>query len=256
MIQTAASRITFASDNRSTRQRVTIAIQFAMWVGWMGYGFWVTKDSDFLMAMQTLAGIYSVFVGGWLIGESPALSPRVRRELPRSVFSRILFTLFNPGSGTGFLYIVATFSAVTAMCVGLHLAGQTWGANGRQGLGTFALMVFAYVVGHLGAARFLWLLCRRRLRVPGELAILLMIILGILGIAFPLGVATLAQGSIIEYSTLQASNWMWTLSRAEGRDLIGSDPDVVLIVVAAAAVVILINMASATKEVATVMDSD
>lgn len=257
IIQAAASRITFAGDNRSTRQRVTVAVQFAIWVGWIGYGFWVTKDTHWLRTMQLVAGCYAAFVGAWFIGESPSLSPRVRRELPRSVFGRILFTLFNPGSGTGYLYTAATLTAVTAVSVGLHLAGQAWGASGNAGFGTFAVLIWAYVLSYLGLARLVWLLCRRSLRVPGEMAPLLLVLLAILGIAMPLAVAAvLENGSYIEYETIQASNWAWTLARAVDRDLCLSDPAVVLIVLGVAGVVMLANMPTAAREVAKVMDSD
>jgi hypothetical protein len=257
MIQAAASRITFDSDNRSTRQRVTVVVQFAMWVGWMGYGFWAMKSTDMLYAMQIIACMYGVFIGGWLIGESPSLSPRVRRELPRSVFGRILFTLFNPGSGTGYLYIAATLSAVTMICVGLHLAGQARGAAGGQGFGTFALLILGYGLGYLGIARLVWLRLRKSWRVPGELTWLILTLFAIMGIAFPLTIGILVDGSNnLSYSPIQASNWVWTLERAASRDLLASEPSVPLIVLAAAAAVAIANIAASTKEVAIVLESE
>ncbi|MFM7074153.1 MAG: hypothetical protein ACKO38_20390 [Planctomycetota bacterium] len=257
MIQTAASRITFASDNRSTRQRVTVIAQFAMWVGWMGYGYWVTKESDFLFVLQSIAGLYAVFIGGWLIGESPTLSPRVRRELPRSVFSRILFTLLNPGSGTGFLFTAATLSAVTAMSVGLQLAGQARGAAINSNFTAFAALILGYGLGYLGLARLAWIAFRRYWRVPGELALLLLVLFAIMGIAFPLAVeVALASSNYIEYSPLQASNWVWTLERAADGDLLAFEPIVPFAVVAIAALIVLANLATSTKEVRIVMESD
>jgi hypothetical protein len=257
MVQAAASRITFASDNRSTPQRVTVVVQFAMWVGWMGYGYWLSKEADFLAVMQLIAASYGVVVGGWLIGESPALSPRVRRALPRSVFGRILLTLFNPGSGTGYLYIVATLSAVTAVSVGLNIAGLSRGAFGKTEFHTFATIILGYALGYLGIARLAWLWFRARWRVPGELTLLLLFLFAMLGIALPLSAATLLEsGNFIEYSAIQAPNWAWTIARAADRDLMVSDPIVPIFVYISALLVVFVNIATSTKEVAVVMESD
>jgi hypothetical protein len=78
-----------------------------------------------------------------------------------------------------------------------------------------------------------------------------------MGIAFPLAVeVALASNNYIEYSPLQASNWVWTLERAADSDLLTSELVVPFVVVAIAASIVLANLATSTKEVRMVMESD
>ena len=47
-----------------------------------------------------------------MTGESARLSPRTLRSLPQSFLGRALFTWFNPGSGTGYLFAVTNMLAI------------------------------------------------------------------------------------------------------------------------------------------------
>ncbi|MFO0871525.1 MAG: hypothetical protein U0935_21595 [Pirellulales bacterium] len=254
MVQAAASRITFSSDNRSTRQRVTILIQHAMLLGWMSYFFYDQRDADLVYVTMILAGMYAAFTGGLMIGEQPQLSPRVARSLPKTAAARLLFTLFNPGSGTGYLYTVANLTAVLVTCVGMGIAGVSMGRSlNSQWLG-FILLIWAYVTAYLGLSRLVVLGCRRLVRIPETFSILVVAILATAGIALPLACESSVRGiSRFDYSVLQSSNWFWTLEQAERLDMLTIHPEVMVLVIGAALLMILANMALSRRELSAVV---
>ena len=55
---------------------------------------------------MVLASLYWFAAGSLMNGESPELSPRVKRRLPTSLVGRAMFTWFNPGPGTGYVFAV------------------------------------------------------------------------------------------------------------------------------------------------------
>lgn len=255
MVQAAASRITFTSDNRATRQRVTILVQHALFLGWMVYFFAAEKEFSLIYVTFVLAGIYAVFTGGLMIGESPQLSPRVIRELPRTAVGRILFSLFNPGSGAGYLYTVANLTAVLATCVGMGIAGQSMAMSTDDRWLGFIVLIWAYATAYLGLSRLIVLAARRFVRVPETFSILVVAIVGAAGIAFPLALESAVRGiARFDYSVIQTTNWFWTLEEAERLEMLSVHPDVMILTIFAAMAMIVANMALSQREMAPVRD--
>jgi len=118
-----ASRLTFAQDNRSTALRVCLMLQQALFLGW--YAFYANQDGFFRVIERMAQGIlimfalYWYFMGVFLTGEQSYVSARVRRQLPQSFLGRTFFTLFNPGSGTGFLFTLGNMCTVSLLMVGI-----------------------------------------------------------------------------------------------------------------------------------------
>jgi hypothetical protein len=255
MIQAAASRITFVSDNRATAQRVTILIQHGLLLGWMTYFFAISSEIDLTVVTSVLAGFLGTITGAFMIGESPQLSARVIRSLPRSAIGRILFTLFNPGSGTGYLFTVANITAVLAACLTMGIIGLNMGMSGDGRWAAFCVLIWAYMTTYLGFSRLLILFIRRFIPVPELLSIIVVAIVSLLGILVPLTFETvLLRTSNFDYSFIQASNWFWTLEQAERTDMFAIHPGVVILNLIAAGVMILANMVFCRKELRPVRD--
>ena len=104
----AAAQLTFASDNRSTPLRICMLTQQAVLAGWIAFGIWETRsDSQFfsigipLIMGLTAAAVHWSVMGMFLVGESPSLSPRVQRTLPKTSAGRALLSWLFPGPGRG-----------------------------------------------------------------------------------------------------------------------------------------------------------
>jgi len=107
LLVTAASQISFPSDNRSTWIRVGMFVQQILFFALAVMVLSETLDNEIVLVMVFFAGHYWLVMGFLMIGESTSVSRRVQRTLPRNFFSRSFFSLFMPGAGRGFLFAVA-----------------------------------------------------------------------------------------------------------------------------------------------------
>jgi hypothetical protein len=186
------------------------------------------------------------------VGEAAILSPRVKRSLPQSFLGRMCFTWFNPGSGTGYTFAVTNLAAVVLVTVAAGLTAELGGfraARGRYDWLPFVTLAGAYVVVYLGVGRLLVLLLRQLGRVTMLLAFLINLFLAVIGVALPLFFQAWLEGyGNLSYSTVQMTNWIWTLEEAaDGSVLLFSS--VPLIVYSSAVVVFLLNLMFAIYEV-------
>ncbi len=167
----AVARLAFASDNRSTRLRVVMVAHHAVFCGWMAWA-WVSPyaanfhEVALVTAIALLAAHWYV-MGALMAGESPELSPRVKRSLPQSLLGRSLLTWLNPGPGTGYMLAVASMvGALVLVLLGFFVADVYDLRNPNRGsqisfwrMACFGLVVTSYVVFYLGlglaAVRFL-----------------------------------------------------------------------------------------------------
>ena len=251
VILVAAGQNSFASDNRSTRVRIAILIQAILFVGWIGYG-WLETEEEALPIIATFFAVATFFVYGiFLTGESGVMSPRVKRDLPVTFLGRMLFTWFNPGSGTGYIFAVSNVIAITLFSVVMVEVGRNVGSFGRPVPGyiyqTLTLSV-AYVIMYLGISRLVLILIPNREQFGPALPFLVHVLVPFMGAALPYviqGIAQRAMGS--QYTYLQVYNWMWTIGESGDRGL--PIPFVVTIVCASAAIVFIINLVSATREI-------
>lgn len=127
LLTVAASQISFSSDNRSSRARVVMIFQQALFVGLAIMVISVDGGSsrflnEILSAMSLFAGCYWLTMGCLMVGESSHLSRRVMRGLPKSIFSRSMFGLMMPGAGRGFLFALANIWSVSITLIGVGLS--------------------------------------------------------------------------------------------------------------------------------------
>ncbi|RMF99996.1 MAG: hypothetical protein D6741_07525 [Planctomycetota bacterium] len=114
MIATIKASLTFPTDNRSTAIRAALLLVTCCVVGWQT--FWVNVVDSGVEFVIVVPWVLTVVVlwgaGSLIIGESPVMSRRVRRELPRSQLGNLLLGVFYPGPGRGYAFI---FSLLAAM---------------------------------------------------------------------------------------------------------------------------------------------
>jgi hypothetical protein len=251
-LQTSAAQLSFASDNRSTKLRGLLMVQQVLWLGWMSYVWLQTESDDILFVIVTIAGIYWFLLGSLLSGELARLSPRVKRSLPQSFLGRTAFTWFNPGSGTGYTFAVVNLLAVVLCAAILALVGQAVtfrGAPNDLDWLLYAGLVVGYVTIYLGVGRLVLLGLRRAVPAGLLMSTLVCALVALLGAAVPLLMqAWLAGYRNLNYGTLQASNWAWTLAEASQGD-IWAHAAVPVLVFATAIAVFLLNLVFTITEV-------
>ncbi len=251
----AAGQVTFASENRSTPIRAVLLIPQLLLVGWFVY-FWLRfKQDDPLYVFPILAGIYAALCGMFLTGETAQLSPRAMRELPQSLLGRMTFTWFNPGSGTGYMFAVLNLLAallVGAMAIMIGHINQVEHTPDLLEWSPIAICIFGYVAGYLGLTRVLIVLARRVTSVGMLATFLCHVILGTAGVLFPLLLQALVSWgnfTSFEYTSLQLSNWCWTLYETIDAPGAGLPNYAFLIVGSFGLVMLLINLLITAREV-------
>ena len=249
----AAAQLSFASENRSTKLRIIMLSQQLLAVGWfMFYWVWM-QEEEWLFFLILCSGLGWLIYGALMIGERVQLSPRERRSLPQSVLGRVLFTWFNPGSGTGYIFAVGNLLAVSLLVMVANLVGRSMAFDGAHTQGIIeplALVVVLYVCIYVGLGRLILLLFRRFASVGIVFSFVCVAALTVLGIALPITFDSLLHGfEQLSYSVLQTPNWAWTLvSIAEGRGVLPA-PEVFVLLLAGAGIVLLLNLISAAREV-------
>ncbi|GAB6164774.1 hypothetical protein JCM19992_07740 [Thermostilla marina] len=114
MIATIKAALTFATDNRSTAIRAALLLVVACVAGWMTY--WantLNRDTMVAIAVCLMPTVVLVWgAGSLIIGESPMMSRRVRRQLPRSQLGNLLLGVFYPGPGRGYAFIFCLLASL------------------------------------------------------------------------------------------------------------------------------------------------
>ncbi|MHB0960944.1 MAG: ABC transporter permease [Pirellulaceae bacterium] len=237
MVLAAAARLSFASDNRSTRLRVVMLAQQGLFTGWMTY-YWFRDPADgFLYVLLVFSAVHWMVMGVMMIGEWAQLSPRVLRTLPQSLLARSFLTWFNPGSGTGYVFAVANMAALTLFTLLLAAAGkagQTPLAN-FSSLAMFGLLLWGYLATYLGIGRLISLWLRRYLYFGWLVPVVIHVALLGTGVGIPYFLQAWFYGfqNFRDYTALQAPNWLWTLVEAADGNTSATLPAAILVAVAA-----------------------
>jgi hypothetical protein len=256
----AAAQITFASENRSTPIRWVLVAIHLLIIGWMVFLWRVVPDNDAYIAldlMEYFAAAFWMFTGAVLTGETAELSPRAKRHLPQSLLGRATLTWFNPGSGSGYTFVVVNMASVlvvhsAAVAVAWMISDErapddwTWFFTG--------LCLTGYIAAYLGVVRLFVSVARRFVAVNMLTAFLLNVVLALAGILIPLLVLSLSTAgnwSDFIYSPLQMTNWAWTLYELADNGVSGSlvGPYVPLIILFLGGVIFVANLYDTAEEV-------
>lgn len=251
----AAGQVTFASENRSTPIRAVLMAPQLLLVGWFIY-FWLQfNQDDPLYVFPVLAGIYAALCGMFLTGETAQLSPRAMRELPQSLLGRMTFTWFNPGSGTGYMFVVLNLLATLLIAAVAIMIGHIQQIENTPDLGEWlpvAICIFGYVAGYLGLTRVLIVVARRITPVGMLATFLCHVILATGGVLFPLLLQALVSWgnfTTFEYTSLQLPNWCWTLYETIDAPGAGLPAYAFLLIGAIGSGLLLVNLVITAREV-------
>lgn len=255
----AAARITFASDNRSTKLRVVIAVQFMCLAAWSAgvIAYWKSFDWEVLLIGISFMLLHLFVTGALMTGESPELSLRVRRSLPRSFLGRVFLTWFNPGPGTGYLFTVSfALAGVCAAALGLLAAGVALVNTGRgssreENVLAFAALGACYLIVYLGLGLLLVRSLRRWITIKPEIAAMVNVVLVVLGCVVPMVIQASSPawyGS--SYSLLHITNPFWSAMHvSDGPGLPFETAPLLTLLGLAAAVVFVANLPTIVREV-------
>lgn len=257
----AMGQISFATDNRATRLRAVMLVQFLLLAGWFAgalFGSGGFQGEPFVAAF-IMAGIHWGVMGALMNGENPRLSRRVKRSLPQSFLGRAFLTWFNPGPGTGYVFAVCGMgAAVLVGVIGLVACDvyrpRTTSFYSHVSLEKAAMvgvLAFLYVVFYLGMGQTLIRFLRRWTPTPIVLAFLLQIVLLMAGSFAPWAIQ-MATPSLRteEYTLLQATNPFWTLYHAADHGTIDEMIPVACLLALAAGAFFTLNLPAIAREVA------
>lgn len=216
LLRAAAAELSPPSENRSTPIRKALLWHQTVVIGCFAYVMLDAGRSD-IPAVLTLSygAIFWLFVGCLMVGESGVLTPRVRRDLPASLFSRGLFSWLTPGPGTGLVFAIIAYGTLAFSVLYIRLLAPvptTVGFITRVDPVPFALTFLGYMMLILTITRaFMWLIRRRSNTHPAVALALMVIVCGLLAV-IPYSVALWFN----DYRTFswnygQITNWAWTL---------------------------------------------
>jgi hypothetical protein len=228
-----------------------------LWLGWLSF-FWLASPQMRVPQMGVLilcfAAGYWMLMGALMIGEYPQLSPRVKRSLPQTFGGRALLTWFNPGSGTGYVFVVLNMAALSLMVCGIGILLYTSNLIQNQGLDLsemlwFSALLTAYIAIYLGLSRLVVVLARQVASVGLVFSLLVTIFFVIAGMALPwIFQYWLFNYRNEDYTELQFPNWAWTLVETLDGDITGH-PLVIFAVLGSAGVIFAINLGLSGREV-------
>jgi ABC-type transport system involved in multi-copper enzyme maturation permease subunit len=108
----AVSLISFPSEDRSSRIRLAVSLQVlvfsAVMVAAIGTTLVGGGDLDeFFCYLSAWISHYLCLVGAMMVSEQSGVSQRVRRSLPTTLLGRVIWGLYLPGPGRGYLFTIA-----------------------------------------------------------------------------------------------------------------------------------------------------
>jgi len=256
----ARAMLTSVCQNRSTPLRFALLVNqlslnlLFLW-GQLRWG----GDSLILLVMCSTALWWTA--GALMTGESPQLSPRVRRDLPQSVLGRMFFAWFAPGPGTGYMLAVGSLLSVALIsCLpyeAVTTALRLWGTGSISAFPAASqtllvgILCTSYLTIYLGIGKWLLDVLRRIREVTLADRVTVHLVLLLLGSVAPwvvqLSLSGMRQSG---YSLLQLTNPFWTISKALDRVSMSSSAlELASILVPAGAVVVwVLNVRGIARE--------
>ncbi|KAA5542228.1 ABC transporter permease [Roseiconus nitratireducens] len=245
----ASARIAPITENRSTRLRAILFGQQVLWIMMLSYATWTVDEVEIIQLGMMALGIFWFVVGVFTCGESVELSPRVRRGLPATYLTRMLFTWWMPGPGTGFMFVVSTALSGLIVMTGVGQIAEAW--HVRRAPDTlsvyFAAMMAGYLLAYLGTVRLLAMPFLKRFGpsfIPPLAAALVVVFAAVI---VPATVDVALHGEIqSDYTVVHAFDWMWTWDQALSSG--GLSRVIALLILAVGVLILCVNLISLFRE--------
>jgi len=226
-LMATAVQLTPDSENRSTPVRMSLMIHQVAVVGIAAYSLDLGFDIAWftLLAMTGHLVVTWVSVGAMMCAEAPTMTPRIRRELPGTFLSRLLFIWFTPGPATGFVFaIVNLIAGMLAMSLLFDEAQRLPDVRPvARMVASYRMMItllIAYLCIALIGVRVIISILRTRntVRVGVGMAAMAVVLLVMALIPYSIGLHWNDYRQY-PYSVWQITNWVWTLGLAETNGL-------------------------------------
>lgn len=239
LLTVTAAQLTPESENRTTHIRVSMMVLTALVLGLA------------TLAVQTLGresvGVVMVFglglallwtlSGSMFAAESPVMTPRMRRELPKSFFARSVLTWLTPGPVTGLVF--ATVNIVVLAGVLVYVLEFVFSRPGTFAppfvtimLKRFCIAYTAYLIGFLVAVRIVVGIIRINNHPRAEIGLAALIAVAVLSALVPYSVGLhLNDYRPYSYSAWQITNWVWTLGEILNRRNLNWEVSFIIVVV-------------------------
>jgi len=196
IIEVASAQITFESENRSAGIRRGLLAQHFLAIGWLGYmAIRFPREEEIPMTLITLLCLHWFIMGSFINGESPVLSPRVKRTIPNLLIDRIWRNWLLPGPDRGYFFVLT--SLISGLLV---VAGVAW-LNTFTSLSTtdasyliaYAAGLVGYTICFLSVGRLLVRFLNMIFRADVFVSVILHLILLVGGVMLPLGFQVLTN---------------------------------------------------------------
>lgn len=189
IIEVASAQITFESENRSAGIRRGLLLQHFLAIGWFGYlAIRFPREEELLMTLITILCLHWFIMGSFINGESPVLSPRVKRTIPNLLADRIWKNWLLPGPDRGYFFVMTSlFSGIVIV------AGLAWGntldslsPSDAQHALLFSVGLVGYTICYLSVGRLSVRLLNMIFRADIFVSVILHLILLMGGVMLPL----------------------------------------------------------------------
>ncbi len=218
-VQISAGQISFTSENRSTPVRYILFLIQLLIIGWCTYYSVVLEVTIIFVVLWST--LHWIIAGLFLTGELSQLSPRALRSLPQTVLGRMFLTWFNPGSATGYVFASTCLLSVLLITLGYATFAPIYVAFDdpfSMLMWHPAMCMVGYTLFYLGFSRLLVVGCTKiGLQASMLIQVIVQLLIAFLACLLP----ALFQIALerfdfdtIDYTILQAPNWMWTMSEA------------------------------------------
>jgi ABC-type transport system involved in cytochrome c biogenesis permease component len=228
LLMATVAKLTPESENRSTGIRIAMLAHMLCVVAIAAYAILRARSphsgpEDLIWIPMVLTAYIIGFwtlVGSMMAAESSAMTPRIRRELPRTFLGRLLLIWLTPGPATGLVFSVATLAVVAAVVHAMlsYLvteSGTIWLQNTLSGHATVTALVVAYLAFALVIVYVMVAFLRNRnpVKVPVGIAAMAVVLLLMAIVPYSIGLH-FNDYRQYEYSIWQFTNWVWTIERA------------------------------------------
>ncbi len=172
-----------------------------------------------------------------LAAESPVITPRIRRELPKSFIARSTLTWLTPGPVTGLVF--ATVNIVVLAGVLVYVLEYVFSQPGTFAppflttmLKRFCVAYTAYLIGFLVAVRVIVGVIRINNNPRAEIGFAALIAVAVMTALIPYSIGLhLNDYRSYAYSPWQITNWVWTLGEILNRRNLNSEVSFIIVVV-------------------------
>lgn len=243
LLTATAAKLTPESENRSTGIRIAVLVHLFCVIAVAGLAIAAGRAQrtppESLIFIPIVLSIYLVgfwaLVGALMAAESPAMTPRIRRELPGTFLGRLLLTWLTPGPATGLIFAIATFTVAAVIAHGMlwqlvEASAAVWVRSTQESHRMTLLLAGFYLMFALVGVRVIvgMLRWKQPVKVPVGIAAMALVLLAMAVIPYSIQLH-LNDYRSFEYSAWQFTNWIWTIERAGSNAL---DPLVFYLVMA------------------------